>query len=1095
MKILKVTVHNLNSLRVRTTIDFTASPLSNSGLFAITGDTGAGKTTILDAITLALYGRVHRNKEVTEVMSYGAAESLAEVEFESRGEIYRSRWTVWRARKQLDGKFQLPEREVSKWNPDKAEFEIIAKKIQEANDAIEAATELDFDRFCRSVLLSQGDFAAFLRAGEKERSELLERMTGTEIYSQISKAAFERNKLELEKLNDLKREREHLKLLDAESVLQLQEDAKKCQSEAEVLKIELEALTQKIHQIQRFKQLTQESEKLANDIQMLESEKQAAQVESDQFAADLQQVKIEWNSSQPLFSQVITLDAAIFEQSQSLAAQEHAWGATSQKILDNQSETHALEVKIVQLETNIQQLQSWLNENQRFEKLREDLPTIEFQREELRKLWQEWQQLEKAKNDFATQQEQLCQELEKWQKQLQDSDNELFILKEKFKNQAPEYAQNRNEYLTLLFEEIERLNEQRKSLETLYSLTEEYHRLLKQLSDYEDNRETLQNEESQINKELLSSMEALEQAEARRKFKRQVYEHQQMIANYEKDRHNLNEGEPCPLCFSTHHPFREHNYEPFVDLAKQEYDVAQAVFEELGKNHRNLLLRQSELARQIDQLTGDELKPLSGEVEKLFQRILEYEEKIAVIAPELQSEQLSLTQNVFLKRKINEAEEQIVTKRHQREQLIKLNKDLEQHERQYQETELKVNDLQTQLLLTKEKQASAQEQWQRSQVKFEAATVQINTLLSPYGYIFEIETAAATFKALKEHSENYILNYKKLDDFTRQLALAQRDRDNFQKQAIELQQLTIQQEKAIAERKQQVAQQKQHRFELFGDKNPKTEQEILQNQLEQAEATLQIAKQNLDAIRQKLEGNRKLYTDRQQELSQLQVAESDDAPLQHALNEGNTKYRQLLEKIGEIRRELKQNELAAQEAKNLAHQIQLQQKEQMRWAKLKDIIGSADGKEFRVFAQGLTLKRVTQLANRYLQQLNGRYWIQKRDGKDLDLEIVDTYQADNRRSMNTLSGGESFLVSLALALGLSDLAGNNAQIQSLFIDEGFGTLDDNSLDLAITTLENLQASGKTIGVISHVKELKERITAQIRVKKKSNGFSEIEITG
>ncbi|MFN7118996.1 MAG: SbcC/MukB-like Walker B domain-containing protein, partial [Saprospiraceae bacterium] len=213
------------------------------------------------------------------------------------------------------------------------------------------------------------------------------------------------------------------------------------------------------------------------------------------------------------------------------------------------------------------------------------------------------------------------------------------------------------------------------------------------------------------------------------------------------------------------------------------------------------------------------------------------------------------------------------------------------------------------------------------------------------------------------------------------------------------------------------------------------------------------------------------------------------------LNEGNTHYRSLLEKIGEIRRELKQNEAAQQTAKDLAQRIQNQQKEHARWAKLKDIIGSADGKEFRVFAQGLTLKRVTQLANRYLQNLNGRYWIQKRDGKDLDLEIVDTYQADNRRSMNTLSGGESFLVSLALALGLSDLAGNNAQIQSLFIDEGFGTLDDNSLDLAITTLENLQASGKTIGVISHVKELKERITAQIRVKKQSNGFSEIEIIG
>lgn len=1096
MKILKVTIYNLNSLRVRTTIDFMASPLSSSGLFAITGDTGAGKTTILDAITLALYGRIHRNKEVTEVMSYGASESLAEVEFESRGSTYRSRWSIWRARKQLDGKIQFAEREVSKWNADKAEFEIIAKKIQEANEAIEAATELDFDRFCRSVLLSQGDFAAFLKAGEKERSELLERMTGTEIYSEISKAAFERHKLEFEHLNNLKRERELLKLLDAESVLQLQEALKNCQSESDILKTELEQLQQKIQQIQRFKQLQQESEKLTQDIQQSEIQWQTARLESDQLDATLQSIKTEWTTSQPLFSQVISLDAGIFEQAQSLAHQENVWKATSKKSLDNQTESQELAIKIVALESDIQHLEQWLEANQQLEKLREDLPTIEFQREELRKLWQELQQLETTKTNLITQQTKLCADLENGRLQLQSSESQLDDLREAFKQQAPEnFVQDRNELLHLLHEDIERLSEQRKNLETLYQLTEEYHRLLKQLTDYEERREEWQFEESQINKELLSSMEALEQSEARRKFKRQVYEHQQMIANYEKDRHSLEEGEPCPLCFSTHHPFREHTYEPFVDLAKQELETAQHVFEELGKNHRKLLMRQSELSRQIDQLTGDELKPLSGEVEQLFQKILEYEEKIAGMSPDLQSEQLSLTQNTFLHRKIGETNEQIVTKRHIRERLLKVNKELEQQEKSYQENAAKVRLLQTDLLLTEEKRASAEEQWQRSQVKFEAANIGINKLLAPYGYQFEVKTAATTFQKLREQLEIYLSNFKKREDFTRQLAISQRDQENLQKQVIELQALIAQQEQEIDLKRQQLAEQKRMRAELFEDKNPVIEQEALQNRLEQAEKKVQVAGQRLDGIRQKLEGSRQSFADRQQELSQLQLEETDEIPLQQRLEEGNATYRQLLEQIGEIRRELKQNEATAQEAKTLTQRIHIQQKEYARWAKLKEIIGAADGKEFRVFAQGLTLKRVTQLANRYLQSLNGRYWIQKRSDKDLDLEIVDTFQADNRRSMNTLSGGESFLVSLALALGLSDLAGSNAQIQSLFIDEGFGTLDDNSLDMAITTLENLQASGKTIGVISHVKELKERITAQIRVKKQSNGFSVIEIIG
>ena len=190
---------------------------------------------------------------------------------------------------------------------------------------------------------------------------------------------------------------------------------------------------------------------------------------------------------------------------------------------------------------------------------------------------------------------------------------------------------------------------------------------------------------------------------------------------------------------------------------------------------------------------------------------------------------------------------------------------------------------------------------------------------------------------------------------------------------------------------------------------------------------------------------------------------------------------------------LNRHEQQQQKAKALLKTIASQQKEYQRWAKLNDLIGSADGKKFRTFAQGLTLAKLIQLANRHLQHLNGRYVILKKSNEDLGLEIMDTYQANNRRGMRTLSGGESFLVSLALALALSELAGRNTSIQSLFIDEGFGTLDDSSLDMAISTLENLQSSGKTIGIISHVKELKERIGVQIQVKKQSDGFSQIKV--
>lgn len=226
---------------------------------------------------------------------------------------------------------------------------------------------------------------------------------------------------------------------------------------------------------------------------------------------------------------------------------------------------------------------------------------------------------------------------------------------------------------------------------------------------------------------------------------------------------------------------------------------------------------------------------------------------------------------------------------------------------------------------------------------------------------------------------------------------------------------------------------------------------------------------------------------------QPKLATADVLQLKEELQQKERSFQGIQQSIGAKSEKIKQQQALKKQVASLLQEIEEQHKEFTRWAKLNDIIGSSDGKKFRVFAQGLTLNRLTYLANQHLLSLHGRYFIEKKSDDDLSLEIVDTFQANNRRSMNTLSGGESFLVSLALALGLSDLAGRKARIQSLFIDEGFGTLDENSLDMAISTLENLQASGKTIGVISHVKALKERIATQIQLIKKGSGKSQLKV--
>jgi exonuclease SbcC len=266
--------------------------------------------------------------------------------------------------------------------------------------------------------------------------------------------------------------------------------------------------------------------------------------------------------------------------------------------------------------------------------------------------------------------------------------------------------------------------------------------------------------------------------------------------------------------------------------------------------------------------------------------------------------------------------------------------------------------------------------------------------------------------------------------------------------------------------------------------------------LEEAEANeLEKLKTNLE---RQLAQNEQSLLDANQEHKKLIAKDLSKDALDTLLEKRQEREALIAEtqqKLGRLTQQIEDNNRRQATGKSLLKKMDVQKKEHKRWAKLKEIIGSADGKVFRAFAQGLTLKRLSELANRHLMQLNGRYLIHKPNDQDLALEIIDTHQANNIRSIHTLSGGESFLVSLALALGLSDLAGRNTQINSLFIDEGFGTLDESALDLAISTLENLQSKGKTIGIISHVYALKERIGTQIQVHRKGSGFSDIVLVG
>jgi exonuclease SbcC len=1222
MKIRKVRIHNLNSLRIQQEIDFGAGALGQTGLFAITGDTGAGKTTILDAITLALYGQVHRNKDAKEAMSYGAAESLAEVEFSAKGEVYRAKWAIWRAHKKPDGNILGPNRELARWDAAAQEFKIIAEKSREVDQAIEEATGLDYSRFTRSVMLSQGDFAAFLKAGEKERSDLLERITGTEVYTQLSRAAFERHKTEQQRLETLQQEQRSLELLSLEAEEALEQELSAQQQAAQERQAALESLREQAAWLKKIAQLTQRRAEAAQRLEALQAEKAeqapdfarleqhrqalplrgelqllddalsqqesarlaiaAAETELDnrqlasaaanaaqqQAQQELRAAKAAFAELEPRLEQAAALDAEIRQKRLPLDRRRLEAAELQDKQNLQQQEQQQLAARIAALESTARQAEEWLQEHRQLAALERDLPNILQLRDELRSLLSEQKSIQKSraelKKQLAKGQREAAQQELAFKKILDEKDR----LEAAFRQELPpEHALGRSELIGLLSREIEQLDANKRKLESLGRINQQYQEMLAELDRDEEALQSLINEELALSKEVMSTLDALDEARQQLEFKRSVHEQQRLIANFDEHRAHLAAGEPCPLCFSTHHPFREkQGLQAFPDQAKLELDRAQGRFERVFNQHRELLNRQKRLELEIEQLAGSETSGVpKGKIERQREKILAFERQIAALAPNLPADHGALYRNGLLEERLTAAEQQIRQRQTARDRLAALAHQIDLQESAQQQADGRLKNLSAELRVLAERQKTQQEQEQSIQTKFDQGTAQLDRLLQPYGQRFSLESAAQLFAELERQQQEWARQRQEAEQTQRALELSRQEESQLARQIAERgEQLRRLGEQLEAEEKavQDLLAQRQEAFEgaepaeerqRWKQSLEKLEQQAAQaaQQLGQASLALASAQQSLKekqaaleqaqtkaaaleeslsaaaqqasfadaaALRaallppaeaQALEQAREALLQRETETAaDLKNYESDlaaeqalaltaeppeavEAQLRHA----EQAYSALQQSIGALTEKLQQQERRRRKAAELTARIAQQEAEHLRWAKLNEIIGSADGKKFRVFAQGLTLQKLAQLANHHLEKLNGRYLIHKREDEGLELEIIDTYQADNRRSMNTLSGGESFLASLALALGLSDLAGRNAQIQSLFIDEGFGALDENALDLAISTLENLQASGKTIGIISHVKALKERIAAQILVRKKGNGFSEVWVEG
>ena len=940
MRLLTVRLLNLNSLSGEHVVRFDEAPLSAAGVFLITGPTGAGKSTLLDAMTLALYGRAARygNDKADEMMSRHTAECLAEVDFETKGEKLRATWRMRRARGKADGKLQPVERRLA----NALTGEILAEKSAEMDRIIEEKTGLDAQRFLRSVLLAQGQFAAFLKAKPNERAELLEKITGTEIYSDLSKLAYETHKAKDEAVMRLKAGLGAMSVLDDEARQRLETSFADAQTSAVRLQSESQAAAQQLHAQREHATIVAEITTLSEGVKQLQSAQSAAMADVSKAKAVAEEAKALRTKREPVWEQAAGLAAQSEQLEKQLAESRATYQMWAKEQKESATKREAAEKAIEAHQEAAQALEAWLKQNAAHAELGELLPKLRVAVREWRVAFEKLAEGRKRHAEAAT-----------LKQRLTESEAQLSALAKKAAEGTAKAKMDRTE--------LER---------------------------------------------LVKALEA----------QREVTRQAELVAGFDEHRHDLKDGDPCPLCGAKEHPFATSG-ESFESQLQTARKLLTALNKQGEKANRDLAALERDQAK-VEAEAGAE-KKRGEETRKALSEIAVPD--VAALEAEEERARRSIG---FLACVIGEGEETQAGK-----------PVLQDVERELEALENRASSF------AKKQQEAAQQRSERQKLEGDLQLAKADEV--------------AKTKRLDELKAEGVSLRTKADALKAQLN------------------------------------------ELLGGRTLAEDRQEHEGRVSSAEKSLREVETKLNTLQSQLAAA----------LAKLEQLETRRKPFENqsvlsaaALSDLETSTKQLGEafaakrtELGSLEQQLKNDDEALKRRAAGGAELQAAETESLRWGRLKELIGSADGAKFSRFAQSLTLRQLIDLANHHLAVLSPRYRLMAAAGDELDLRIVDLYQANTDRPMESLSGGESFLASLALALGLSELASRHHPIDSLFIDEGFGTLDTETLEVALSALENLRSQGKTIGLISHVDLLKERLTTQVRVLRGAGGTSRIEV--
>lgn len=1008
MKILKIEFQNINSLKGNHEIDFTRSPFTSGSLFAITGPTGSGKSTILDVISLALFNRIPRLTKVSkeEIAKTGAIvtrnqkEALAAVTYEGKNGCFRSEWSISTARtgNMREYKMQLSHADSG---------QLLDLKKSEVPKKNEELIGLNYDQFIKAALLAQGDFARFLKAPKSERGELLEKITGTGIYRKLGKRSYEKFKKENRAIENQQQLILVLReqLLEEEEQKRLTEDLRQKECEAKDLESKIAALNKKLELKQKIgakeQEITEQFEQKSeaeNGLKIFDSEHGFLLKQHEKIEAKAENIRI-WRQ--------LKKDLTNFETDRKSCSDTRAQTLSDQKVCLLQAENligaHVSGENILEKLSDFGKKVSSLQQEKK-EKFQEytsvktqlerELKGIGFQLNE--------KDLEKSQNDLFNFQKNSEEKIEVYQSDLKELDLE-----------------NSEKEKEVLINRLELAREAWRKDDEIVKISENIDRALSE------------------EKELLPKLETfpviIEKAKTQSKLfqtkldKFQLQRENQLLqASLEEHRNALKNGEPCPLCGALEHPYAEN-----LPEKSDSFET------EIATNKKKL----DEWKKKLSTATAD------------LKLTREHFEKVRKQSQSLQND-------------LNNQKENFSEKYgHLCSGIKKPNWENMCHN--WQQQILKI------------------QQYQEEQERLKAVLLGISLLNQLQKIMSEGKKLKSNLEAI--YTGNDI--HSDLSKISSQWIRLEQEQKNSEQRLLELnRKITNKTTETENLEKELLPFVTEHGFENLEQAAkalmPESECRSLRMTRHDLQTKITAATSSLHLLQ-----------------SQLTALKKDDNPdsataLKDILKETKNKAENLSGACKELFRQLKNHADNLERLNRLQSEISEKEKQIRKWRLLNELIGDATGKKFNDFAQDLSLNQLLQLANIRLHDLSDRYRIDKpKNEEDDGLTAIDKDMGGQRRSVKTLSGGETFILSLSMALALSDLASKNVEINSLFIDEGFGTLDHETLDQTLDTLERLQAeSSKTIGIISHVDSLKERITTQIRLKRNGQGYSSLEIS-